>query len=893
MTVSWENFDGTRFQLLCNALLIAEVSKNAQVFSGSGPDGGIDALFSGKYGENEGSWRFQDKFHNSGNKTNDLNSFKHDIKRDIGANFHGENFIVYLTNLEFSPKKKATLIEYVQKEISSLEKGDCEVMIWNHGHIQALLTAHPIIHQGFWDVGNRVLKSVQDYFKAQLRPQADDTHYQLINHFFGRSKEILEIDEFLKSASQTSLAIVASGGLGKTRLIVHYCLKHLGQQDIWHPVVLVPSDFSVSRLEYLMLSKNRLLVIIDDAHRHPKVTAEVKQVMEGQQWHKLIITTRNTLFDRLRTSIPLIVRNLTRITLLPLTYQERKELLAAELPNQSDSNIAYIATHSAGIPILLLEMIRIIRSGSTPMMVVNEEMFKDNVLQYFDEAANEIVEKTGITKKQLNDFLVMLAAFRPILWNSNNTDILCELLSMDYHSLEQLKNEWLKTNLVIELQNSIDIKPDSYADAIICDLVKRNPSLVDYWRKHPKALGFQNQLLINLTSIESNDSIFRDYVDHIVGKYMDQINTYENVADAFDLIMFGLKLSYHKPDICFRAIKFYLGKVKAEASNGSKWIDDMCEPAFRGLNQKAVSGSFSNHDVFEYVVEFSVLRDRFNFCQEFYQYADIDFYTKELPGQWGIRQKLILENLLIALKSANKNLRKAGVCIATGILDFDLAHTHRYEEEAGQVIYVTGDVPCVYLISEVRRTLIDVLFERLSVEEDEEVLKLLQSQLLDLLFYAFAGFRTRAKNYYSHFKAETLANFKLWEQVLQNNPGFSLKEEVLGKIARFEFGGVPEVFAEAVDRVKLAATHSTLFDKLKSLVLHWDYHYVSRYFEKDCQQLIADYASVRNLLADMSALASDHTIDKKESNFTNVFRCLKKIHPESSAEIDAVAGAYG
>ena len=75
MAITWEQFDGQKFQRFCNELLLLEVSKHAHVFSAPGPDAGIDQLFLGDYHGKKGKWRFQDKFHASGNDNKDYSAF--------------------------------------------------------------------------------------------------------------------------------------------------------------------------------------------------------------------------------------------------------------------------------------------------------------------------------------------------------------------------------------------------------------------------------------------------------------------------------------------------------------------------------------------------------------------------------------------------------------------------------------------------------------------------------------------------------------------------------------------------------------------------------------------------------------------------------------------------
>jgi hypothetical protein len=100
----WNQFNGTLFQKLCNSLLLFEVSKFAYVFSAEGRDSGIDQYYYGEYHGKDGKWRFQDKFHDSGNKANDIREVNRDIIKEIDK-VSDENFLVLITNVNLTVSK--------------------------------------------------------------------------------------------------------------------------------------------------------------------------------------------------------------------------------------------------------------------------------------------------------------------------------------------------------------------------------------------------------------------------------------------------------------------------------------------------------------------------------------------------------------------------------------------------------------------------------------------------------------------------------------------------------------------------------------------------------------------------------------------------------------------
>src|SRR5450432_1782212 len=358
---SWEQFDGRSFQSLCNALLLFEVSKFAFVFTAAGKDNGIDQLYRGfLYGEN-GIWRFQDKFHNSGNKNSDISAFKRDVLNDIETNYDGENGIIFLTNVNLGTEKYEEILREASQKLADLGYNDCKIYLWHQAAIEGLLINQPVVRHFFWERDTLLLQPFQEYFKNPLNPSRPDNRYQLINPFFGRKNEQTTLRSFLENPTSTMLAIIANGGFGKTRLAVEYFKDEISKNDIWIPLVLTRTGFSPQGFNKLLLTGRRLLILIDDAHEMPSVINEVKrQVDNFGGRHKVLLTTRPSLFGSLMQSVSSLSKDIERLPLERLEYSETKEMFKSELHWLQSHNINYLADRSKGVPNLILEWIRLI-----------------------------------------------------------------------------------------------------------------------------------------------------------------------------------------------------------------------------------------------------------------------------------------------------------------------------------------------------------------------------------------------------------------------------------------------------------------------------------------------------------------------------------------------------
>lgn len=324
-SLNWNIFDGKLFQKFCNNLLLFEVSKFAHVFTAEGKDSGVDQYFHGTYEGKSGKWRFQDKFHNSGNKPSDVGALKREVIQDIQTNYSGEQFIVFITNVNLNTAKHAEILKAAIDELAIKKIAGCEFILWHEANIEAFVPHYPLIYHWYWYKETVLLQLFEEYFAKPLDDSSFDVRYQFNNAFYGREKKIESLINFLTHGKESSLAIIANGGYGKTRLVIELFQNHISANAEWIPLVISPVGFNANEVHRLLQTPKKLLLFIDNAHEVPDVVKEVKRLVDNSLGKdKLLLTTRPTLFSDILYKLSSHSRDIQKLPLERLDYDENK-----------------------------------------------------------------------------------------------------------------------------------------------------------------------------------------------------------------------------------------------------------------------------------------------------------------------------------------------------------------------------------------------------------------------------------------------------------------------------------------------------------------------------------------------------------------------------------------
>ncbi len=356
--LNWTDFNGDRFQRLCNMLLLHEVSRHVEVYAAKGPDKGIDARYEGNYDGENGKWRFQAKFKTVDKKTA-LRKLREDLKKDIKNNVEEEDFLVFLFNQEIRPEEKESLSSLVEEELTKNGKTLQGFLLWEGAKIEGLLGNHGVVYQYFFEPDGTELQPWQEAFARSLNPDQagpiNDT-----GPFLGREKELKDLMEWSESSNQQFCTVSGPGGWGKSRLLLEF-FKQLDENksewSIWVPVSRTSLD--VPKLEKALRGTDKVILLLDDADRIPNVSEFLdRMVTEAYKDRvKVILAVREVLRDQFFSALPYQSLNSQIISLDRLDDATTDRMFAHLLKGVYPLEDSFrMAKASGGVPLFILAM---------------------------------------------------------------------------------------------------------------------------------------------------------------------------------------------------------------------------------------------------------------------------------------------------------------------------------------------------------------------------------------------------------------------------------------------------------------------------------------------------------------------------------------------------------
>jgi hypothetical protein len=512
-----------------------EVSKLAHVFSAAGKDQGIDQYYTGAYEGKDGKWRFQDKFHHSGTKTNDIAAFKRDIKEDIEKNYDSENYIIYLTNINLGTAKLTELVNHAKTALAQKGITSCEVFIWHEAKLETVVALNPVLYNWYFEKENILLQDYQVYFKKQLSA-GSDLRYQLKNPFFGRTEDLVKLEEFIANPTISTLGIVANGGYGKTRLCIEFFSEFLADKKEWLPVVLSHTGFTPSSLNVLLRTPTRLIILIDNANEIPDIVNDVKQLVDNSEGrHKLILTTRKALFSSITARIPAYRNDIQVHPLDRLKYPETKAMVSSLLPFLKGKEVVYIANLSKGVPNMILELARIIKNGKQPYEISTENVFAESVRSILTEVASDINRTTSLSPDKIFDFLRLVSVISPVVNSQENLEFIASLLELRPDQLELLIHELEKAE-ILDNSSVISIKPDPYSDSLLAETIQHNKQFIEHIRTRPGMERYFENILKNLAEAELSKKDVSHFIEDLLSGYITLIEKDETPGNKVKAI---------------------------------------------------------------------------------------------------------------------------------------------------------------------------------------------------------------------------------------------------------------------------------------------------------------------------------------------------------------------
>lgn len=894
MTLSWQHFDGDRFQRFSNALVWYEVSRRAALFSRPGPDSGVDQFFEGTYDGQQGKWRFQNKFHQSGNSTKDMAAFKQDVLKDIADHYRGEDHLVFTTNINLGPKKLNEIEKAGREALDAKGATGCQLRIWHHATIEPIVSQYPTLQWAFWNMGTTVLQPYEEYFAAQLQPAANEQPYSLTNEFFGRQQDLTALSEFLQHPDCHTMTLISSGGYGKTRLVIEFFKNVLGNNDRWMPAVIRPLGFNPNEFQQLLASKRPLLILLDDAHKAPEITATVKTMVEAAGMHKLILTTRNTLFKIIVRQLASFNRGMLRYALGPLDFESRKAMLARALPYQNDQFISYLSSLSRGVPSLIQALVQLSRKGRQFFQLNVEEEFNNTVTEMLEEATIELARETRLEESLVFDFIRIISLIAPVKQGKDTDNTLAAMLDTTPDKIELLTGAWKNTGL-LSIKSGMEIKPDPYGDVVLLQTLKTNPGFITRIKEFPGASEFLGNLLVNLANTEVDDNqaeIFvRAEINLYIGSLFQRSADYHAMCEVFKLVE---KIVFRKATYGVQAVNAFVALLSSPDDNEAGPLLQTQPYVYKqmiasisnilviladnaGLNQTG------HGTVLDLVMKFFNLTGEKGILKQCYQYSVYDFPRRTPADRQAQKQTFLTRHVCKILHDKNnpEDLNFA-VAAADVLLELELQHNDYFEKQTGKMYFIAGEVPYTAAVKQIRLEVAGCLQQYfLTLTEDHRHFPPVLKILLESIFYASEGSALRHKQ---NFNEEATQGLDFWLYLLAARPSLTCKTGVWRRLLQFSRRGYLPQYQDKIARLQaLCSQTSSNKEALHLLLLKNDHFFLLNEFQGALLTIIHAYSSLQDCVDDFLALRRSESLPMETIGY--FYGILTRHYPEEASRL--------
>ena len=200
-----------------------------------------------------------------------------------------------------------------------------------HKQPQVLTFLAPEELKRFAPYATDVLISAPDYF-ASIQRAEHSFHHRY--KFVGRKNELAQLKMFVKDPSTKVLKISGKGGEGKSRLLWELANTVCAGEGA--PRVLFLNPHSTGDLTLALWDKDQpRIIVVDDAHRLERVSAELLSRVREASATKLVLSTRpqgdEALDERLRA------HGLGKVKLVEVTKFKKKEMEALAIDALGDT----------------------------------------------------------------------------------------------------------------------------------------------------------------------------------------------------------------------------------------------------------------------------------------------------------------------------------------------------------------------------------------------------------------------------------------------------------------------------------------------------------------------------------------------------------------------------
>ncbi len=471
------------FDRFCNLFLKKEIpSPFVKVYDAQGPDGGIDADYTGDYKGRCGTWVFQYKFFDptmdKGRARSQLISQMKGGKRKKGeldkANDLECDHYVLMTNTLLTAGNKRKI------EDAKNEKGyTFSLTYWDAEDLITMIDEFPYLLNSFRDSHLPVFLPWQDMFRHQITGKQRLLRYDY--ETFGREDEISQFQTFVRDPDKRLLTVYGSGGIGKTKLAIEFAKMIEHDYTDYEPLFVQMAGDSFENALADIPPNRKYIFFVDDAHDFIDNLGGIKIVLNspGYSESKAVLITRKPfkafLEGSFRTALP--DNAVDELEIGKLSLERTKEFIHTHTRIPDNAMLTGLAKLARDTPLIAVMVIDFVNKDIGPL----KDLTKDKLIELtFESYLNDSFKKYPESSERRRKLLEWLSGIAPIdIENNQIRDKLAEILKVEPYEVEQYRDDLKNDGLLFQYGAKQRVFPDALSDYILrkaCFLSNGKPS---------------------------------------------------------------------------------------------------------------------------------------------------------------------------------------------------------------------------------------------------------------------------------------------------------------------------------------------------------------------------------------------------------------------------------
>ena len=558
------------FERFCNLFLKKEIpSPFVKVYDAQGPDGGIDADYTGDYKGRCGTWVFQYKFFDptmdKGRARSQLISQMKGGKRKKGELDKADalqcDHYVLMTNTLLTAGNKGK-IEDAKNEKDYTFSLTC----WDAEDLITMTDEFPYLLNSFRDPHLPVFLPWEDMFRNQIAKKNRLLRYDY--ETFGREDEINHFQTFVQDPEKRLFMVYGSGGIGKTKLAIEFAKVIEQEHTDYEPLFVQIAGDSFENALADIPPNRKYIFFVDDAHDFIDTLGGIRIVLNspGYSESKAVLITRKPfkafLEGSFRTALP--DNAVDELEIGKFSLERTKEFIHTHTRIPDNAMLTGLAKLARDTPLIAVMVIDLVNKDIGPL----KDLTKDKLIELtFESYLNDSFKKYPESSERRRKLLEWLSGIAPIdMENNQIRDKLAEILKVEPYEVEQYRDDLKNDGLLFQYGAKQCVFPDALSDYILrkaCFLSNGRPSSF-----HKNLLKeflplLPVKVVINLARVENIAS-----QKSLLDEHVDSLKTRVREGDNFvrmDVLEQMEGVSYFRPDDAIDIFNIILDDPKEDS----------------------------------------------------------------------------------------------------------------------------------------------------------------------------------------------------------------------------------------------------------------------------------------------------------------------------------------